>query len=204
MEAIELPVLRCLQLKGRAHVRDIVRSTGATAADVDGELRRLTAGGLVCAIRGRFVVLPAGRSRVTELLARERASVDSEALLAEYECFCDVRAGVKELADDWQLRHGMPNDHADADYDQGVLDRFPAVHEGAMPVVDRMVALVPRLHPYPGRLTAAYDRVRSGEEEWLLRPLVESYRTVWFELHEELIWLTGRGREALAAPGRTG
>ena len=40
-------------------------------------------------------------------------------------------------------------------------------------------------------LTAAHD--------YLASPLVDSYHTVWFELHEELIELAGSTREAEAA-----
>jgi hypothetical protein len=36
----------------------------------------------------------------------------------------------------------------------------------------------------------------------LLKPLIDSYHTVWFELHEELISLAGLSREAEAASGR--
>jgi hypothetical protein len=31
---------------------------------------------------------------------------------------------------------------------------------------------------------------------WLTRPMVDSYHTVWFELHEELIGMAGRTRSA--------
>jgi hypothetical protein len=33
--------------------------------------------------------------------------------------------------------------------------------------------------------------VASGETIWLTRPIIDSYHTVWFELHEELIAATG-------------
>jgi hypothetical protein len=36
---------------------------------------------------------------------------------------------------------------------------------------------------------------------WLSRPLIDSYHTVWFELHEELILAAGLTREAEAESG---
>jgi hypothetical protein len=36
---------------------------------------------------------------------------------------------------------------------------------------------------------------------WLARPLIDSYHTVWFELHEELILATGRTRGTDDAQG---
>jgi VIT1/CCC1 family predicted Fe2+/Mn2+ transporter len=42
----------------------------------------------------------------------------------------------------------------------------------------------------------------AGDSAWLLKPLIDSYHTVWFELHEDLIGLAGHTREAEAASGR--
>ena len=97
---------------------------------------------------------------------------------------------------------GEPNDHSDVAYDQEVLDRLPGIHERVSPVVARAAELAPRLAPYGSRLQDALDRVRAGDHTWLLRPLIDSYHTVWFELHEELISLAGLSREAEAASGR--
>ena len=36
---------------------------------------------------------------------------------------------------------------------------------------------------------------------WLVRPLIDSYHTVWFELHEELILAAGLTRESEAKAG---
>ena len=36
----------------------------------------------------------------------------------------------------------------------------------------------------------------------MAHPLRDSYHTVWFELHEELIRLSGRNRASEAAAGR--
>jgi hypothetical protein len=43
--------------------------------------------------------------------------------------------------------------------------------------------------------------VRSGEVAWFARPIIDSYHTVWFELHDELIVATGLTREAEARAG---
>ena len=108
----------------------------------------------------------------------------------------------KALAHDWQLRGEEPNDHSDAAYDQQVIDRLPAIDGRVQPIVERAAQLAPRLNPYGGRLRSALERVQAGDHAWLLKPLIDSYHTVWFELHEELISLAGLSREAEAASGR--
>jgi hypothetical protein len=36
--------------------------------------------------------------------------------------------------------------------------------------------------------------VRAGDKEWFTGPLVDSYHTVWFELHEDLMATLGLER----------
>jgi hypothetical protein len=43
--------------------------------------------------------------------------------------------------------------------------------------------------------------MRAGDTSWFTRPLVDSYHTVWFELHEELIGAAGLTREDEASSG---
>jgi hypothetical protein len=50
-------------------------------------------------------------------------------------------------------------------------------------------------------LQTALDKVKAGENSWLTRPLIDSYHTVWFELHEELILSVGLTREQAAKSG---
>jgi hypothetical protein len=50
-------------------------------------------------------------------------------------------------------------------------------------------------------LTAALDKINAGDSTWLTRPLIDSYHTVWFELHEELIGAVGLTREEAARSG---
>ena len=38
------------------------------------------------------------------------------------------------------------------------------------------------------------DEVRRGHGEWFDKPLIDSYHTVWFELHEDLLATLGLER----------
>jgi hypothetical protein len=71
-----------------------------------------------------------------------------------------------------------------------------------LPVAHGAAALVPRLTPYARRLDEAVAKVKAGDVKYFMSPRVESYHTVWFEFHEELIAMTGRTRAAEAAAGR--
>jgi hypothetical protein len=57
------------------------------------------------------------------------------------------------------------------------------------------------LSVYAAKLRTALNKVKAGEIAWLTKPLIDSYHTVWFELHEELILAVGLTREEAARSG---
>jgi hypothetical protein len=54
---------------------------------------------------------------------------------------------------------------------------------------------VPRLAHYGKRLTMALERAEAGEGDWVSGVRCDSYHTVWFELHEDLLRMLDRQRE---------
>ena len=66
----------------------------------------------------------------------------------------------------------------------------------------RAGVLAPRLQPYAERLATASRRAVAGNPDYVANPLIDSYHTVWFELHEELMGLCGLDRADEAIAGR--
>jgi pyruvate,orthophosphate dikinase len=94
--------------------------------------------------------------------------------------------------------NAMVNDHTDAGYDQAVLKRLADVHQRATPLLNRLTKLAPRLGGYADRLARAAARVAAGELSYVAKIIADSYHTVWFELHEDLLALAGLSRATLA------
>jgi hypothetical protein len=138
---------------------------------------------------------PEGRVRLDELLTAEREHVDRTAISATYNDFRAVNNEFKALVTDWQVKDGQPNTHGDPDYDAAVLTRLDEVHRRVTLIVAAAAAQLPRLSRYSIKLRTALDNVHAGDTAWLSRPLIDSYHTVWFELHEELIVAAGMTRE---------
>ena len=196
----ELAVLQAVRLKGRVSLADLAVTLGESTDDVADTVARLTKSGLL--IDGKALrVSPDGRVRLDELLAAEREQIDTAALAAAYADFRAINAEFKALVTDWQLKDGRPNTHDDAAYDAAVLARLDEVHHQVTPIVAAAAAQVPRLSHYSAKLQAALDNVHGGDTAWLSRPLIDSYHTVWFELHEELIVAAGLNRESEAKSG---
>ena len=196
----ELAVLQAVRLKGRVRPADLAATLNQDLGGIADIVDRLTASGLLvdgAALR----ISPSGRTRLEALLAEERATVNPAAMAAAYDDFRAVNTDFKILVTDWQLKggsEGTPNTHDDAEYDAAVLARLDELHARVVPIIAATATQVPRLNAYAAKLSAALDKVNAGDTAWLSRPLIDSYHTVWFELHEELIGAIGLTREEAA------
>jgi hypothetical protein len=196
----ELTVLQAVRLKGRTSEADLVATLDEDPADVAATLAQLTAGGLL--VTGKALrISPEGRDRLNALLAEERSGVDQNALAKSYGDFRAINSEFKALVSDWQIKDGQPNSHDDAEYDAAILNRFDNVHQQVLPVIATVATLLPRLGAYAAKLDSALNKVKAGDTTWLARPIIDSYHTVWFELHEELIAASGLTRDEEARAG---
>ncbi len=198
---LETRILQAARLKGRLSV-DAAATSAAVSPDEAGvEIERLREQGY---LKGESSVraTPEGKAHVARLVATERESVDQAALADAYEEFDSHNSALKQVVSDWQLRDGAPNDHTDADYDGAVLARLGELHAQFRPLVERIADLAPRLAPYVARFDHALEQINAGDHTYVARPIMDSYHTVWFEFHEELIGLLGLSREEEAAAGR--
>lgn len=196
----ELAVLQAVRLKGRVRPADLAATLARDLGDITNMVEQLTASGLL--VDGTTLrISPSGRARLETLLSEERKAVDPTAMAAAYDDFRSVNADFKSLVTDWQLKggpEGKSNTHDDAEYDAAVLARLDGVHARVMPIIAAAATQLPRLNAYSTKLLAALGKVKAGETAWLTRPLIDSYHTVWFELHEELILATGLTRQEAA------
>ncbi len=199
----ELAVLRLIVIKGRATVDAIAASLGANITEVHARGEALVAGEYCVETPAGWRATAHGRQYLATLLEQERASVDADALAVAYAEFCDHNAELKDVITAWQMTDtATPNDHQDADYDARVLARLDELHHRAAPLLKRIGGLAPRLARYLDRLELALGKVNDGDHTWVARPIMDSYHTVWFELHEDLIALSGLTRADEAAAGR--
>ena len=79
------------------------------------------------------------------------------------------------------------NDHGDGAYDAGIIDRLHDLHGKVEPIISDLEAILDRYCGYRARLEASLNKLRRGESEWFTKPLIDSYHTVWFQLHEDLL-----------------
>lgn len=197
----EVRVLQLVRLKGRPTQEDIAQSAGiAPGVALDG----LLDAGHVQKAGERFRLTTDGRARLESLLKAERSEIDQHQLTELYNEFDEFNTEFKQLITDWQLiDDNTPNNHSDPEYDNKIVHRLADLHERFMPLLHRIVDIAPRLAFYPERFSGAVHKVAvAGDHGWLAKPLADSYHTVWFELHEDLIGMAGLSRIKEAAAGR--
>lgn len=178
------------------------RLVGILPADVNAMLVDADRDGLVRIVghgRRRVGLSATGRARVERLLSEEIDLLGVRDELSDaYRGFEPVNRQVLAVCTSWQVvtigSTVVPNDHTDADHDAEVLRRFEDLHLRAAGVARRLGELSPRLSGYDGRLTMAHERISMGDTRWLTRPTVDSYHSIWFELHENLLATLGRER----------
>jgi hypothetical protein len=198
-----LLVLQIVRLRGRVPVAAIAESAGLAPEAAESVVAGLRDAGLVEQQRDRVKLTDSGRTELAALVAAERAGIDARKIADAYEEFHPVNSEFKQLITDWQLKDAdTPNDHSDAEYDAGIVVRLNAIHGDFRPLLSRMVEVAPRLSRYPDRFDVALEKVNVGDHTWVARPLIDSYHTSWFELHEDLIGLCGLTRLGEAAAGR--
>jgi hypothetical protein len=181
-------VLHGLRVKGLAEAD---RLSGLDDAEL--RCKELEAEGLVQhrdGLVGGWRLTAAGRVEHDRLLAEElEASGARSTMEAAYRRFLTSNAPFLELCTDWQR-----DSVADA------RDRLEVLHGEVRDVVDDLTAVLERFAPYGTRFDDALAHVRAGELDYLTRPVVDSYHTIWSELHEDLLSTLGiaRGSEEVA------
>jgi hypothetical protein len=187
-------LLQVLCIKGRAKPDSLA---AAVDVDVAAVIEQCEQAGLVENTKLGYRVTDIGRSRADERYATERV-VAGRVIDEVYEAFLPINDQVKQIVTDWQLREvdgaTVVNDHQDAAYDARVIARLRDLDADVEAALGRLSSALPRFDGYARRLRRALDAISAGDHTMVAAPIKDSYHTVWFELHEELLVLSGRQR----------
>lgn len=180
-----------------AAVADLV---GLPAARVEALLEAAVAGGRAALANDKYLLTPAGRMIVETQYSRYYSAPRADAgFTAAHARFELVNAELKRVITDWQTMtvggSQVANDHSDAEHDEKVIDRLAGVHEKVEPILRALAAVVPRFAYYLEKLEQALEKVEDGAHAWVSDATIDSYHTVWFELHEDILRVLGRERE---------
>jgi hypothetical protein len=196
----ELLALHGLAVKKAGEPQDVAQIMGLAIDDVTKSFEAAVGSGDAIGARGKFMLTPKGRERLNAAYPEEFAHIrGNERFEAGYDRFERMNRELKQLMTEWQTvpagGEQVANDHTDPDYDARIIDRLGDLHERAEPMLRQLAEGVERLDRYRQRLDAAYHRAMGGETDYVSGVRVDSYHTVWFEFHEDLLRVLGRQRE---------
>jgi hypothetical protein len=193
-------VLHGLAIKKHATPEAVAGVLGLDVNVVRATLGKLVEAKRVVEAQGKYLLAPAARMALdmeyTPLYEDVRANL---AFASGYEEFERLNNTLKQLITEWQTvdvrGHRVPNDHGNKDYDDRLIDRLGNLHERAELALDRLASALPRFSIYRDKLGAALEKAEDGEIAWVSDAKIESYHTLWFELHEDLLRLMRRERD---------
>lgn len=114
----------------------------------------------------------------------ELRSVD--AVVTWYERFEALNAQFLTALSAWQTSGS----------DDAALGKVLRLVDRQVKALTSFVPVVPRYRRYVDRFEAATGKVEAGGTEWVTSLTHDSIHNVWFELHEDILTLLGRPRDA--------
>ncbi len=200
----ELLVALALRLKGFGEIADVASVHGLDVGATQDALEAMVEAGKCMArdVDGvkKYILTPTGREEGEAALGAELESIGGrDAVQSAYDDFLQLNTSMLQLCTDWQVKADASgeqtlNDHTDDDYDQEVMARLVDLDGDLRKVLAPLRTTFARYDGYPSRFRDALDRLLSGDLDYFTKPIIPSYHTVWFELHEDLLATLGISR----------
>ncbi len=195
-----------LRLKGFADAAGVAEAVGLEEPDAKPVLDQLVGEELATYRDGKlsgFALTKDGRGEHARLLSDELQHTGTRGSIEDaYRQFLQLNTELLEVCTEWQLRdvegQSTVNDHSDPSYDAAVIDKLTELHRRVEPICGALADALDRYAGYGPLIGVALEKVRAGDIDWFTKPMIPSYHTVWFELHEDLLVTLGieRGSEA--------
>lgn len=199
----ELLVLHAVRLAGFADTQAVTDRVDLPANIVGDTLRVLEGQQLLermtFADSGGWILTEAGKSRDGELLQEELEASGARPLLqATAEDFeSSVNPRLVRAVTDWQLHSSADR----TDLSVEVLRELTDLADALSDLMAELDAQLPRFSRYPRQFSAALEKARAGNHQWVAGVGRLSCHIVWAELHEDLLSSLGRDRSAESRQG---
>jgi len=191
-------LLQALLIKGTVPADQLAVAMSADPDVIRSLVDRLASTALAERASGGCRLTGTGRLKALAIFSADREQFGAARSVAFLDAFHALDLRMKDTVTAWQLRAAGDepqfNDHTDAEYDEQVLNGLADLHADTLAWMTPLTDAFPRFVRYRLRLEQALDAARDGDQRYVASPRVDSYHSVWFELHEDLIRLAGRQR----------
>ena len=197
----DLLVLQGLRLKGFIEAASLADFVGLPLNVVEDVLRHAGSAGLAQfrdGSRSGWSLTADGRKENDRMLADELDRTSRrEDLEGRYREFLELNRRMLDVCTRWQVKdveNQVLNDHEDEAYDAEVIGRLGEIDGEVQPICAELGNWFTRLGSYGPRFSTALQQLQAGNRDWFTKPTIDSYHTVWFELHEDLLVTLGIDR----------
>ena len=193
-------LLVTLAIKGSSTLQQLIEVVAAEMALIESLIKQMQDDAFVETSGDQLRLTPAGKLAAADAIAASRstATLDEKRAAHLLEEFHALDGRMKTIVTGWQMRdiagEQVLNDHSDAAYDSDLLDELAALDADTTAFLDPLAKPLRAFRIYGSRLGRALQLARAGDQRYVASPRVDSYHSVWFELHEHLIRLAGQKR----------
>ncbi len=200
MTSLSHLIMHATAIKRNGKIDEISSIAGLAKETTVEIMEKVVSSGRLVQIHDTYMLSPAGRMILDSEYSRFCYEIRAdEEFVNSYSEFETINRNLKQLITEWQTvevgGQVIPNDHSDSIYDEGIVDRLGTIHEQFEPILNRMIHRLERFKHYQSKLINALEKAEDGDIDWVSDARIESYHTVWFELHEDLLRLLGQTRE---------
>jgi pyruvate,orthophosphate dikinase len=158
---------------------------------IDSTLAELKAAGLI-EYDGFIVPTSSGFEALDQWYATDRGELSDATRAALIQEFHPLDVELKRSAGAWQ--EAVARDDWDARLN--CIEALSILHSRANQFIDRFAISVPRFVEFQKRLETAMTLVLDGEVDHFVGVRCDSYHTIWFHFHEDLLRLLQRERDS--------
>ena len=192
-------LMHCAAIKKLGTAQEISSLTQLSKKEFDTAMQWSIDTGRLLEVEGKYLLSPAGQMIVRNEYSRFcKVLRDDKRFLASYEQFESVNKQLKNIVTRWQTMEvggqTVKNLHDDADYDDHIIGELGDLHEMFTSLLAGLVSGDSRYSIYGSKLEKALDKAEDGDTKWVSDASIDSYHTVWFELHEDLLRVMGKER----------
>jgi len=172
---------------------------GLSKEELDTILKKFLDEGFIKKLNSEFEITELGEKEASryrkEMLEN---SGKKETFLKYCEEFEEVNKRFKDLVTRWQLKNEngelVPNDHSDPEYDLALIEELNDIHQETVKILEKLARVFPFFKKYVSRFERALSLLMDGDLGYMADSDKQSYHTIWFELHETLLKMSGMKR----------
>jgi pyruvate,orthophosphate dikinase len=193
-------LLITLAIKGGSTLEQLLEVISAELAAIEPLIRQMQDDAFIETSTDQLRITPTGKLAAADAIAASRstANLDEQRAAQLLDQFHALDGRMKAIVTGWQVRdvagEQVLNDHTDAAYDASLLDDLAALDADTNAWLDPLAKPLRAFRVYRSRLARALELARAGDQRYVASPRVDSYHSVWFELHEHLMRLAGQKR----------